>query len=382
MEAVEDTPAVAVARKQEVTGLRALLLETCGASPLIQREPGNALARFLFSGSLASATDARDRLGLHDALLPTGVWHDRSICRELHKANVSTGEAQRICEALCLASREAVLRLAEVRTCEASSSVPADVVLTAHAALYRVAWQEEFEVISGSHLQELRRLYATHCTEDAQAALFGRRLFCMLKRYEAVGGPTYQCSVTRWTFDVLRAEFGVTKECFASPFNRNAEVYWSAFPDTDGFFGSQGSFFTALQSPLVQEGGCFYANPPFVEEHMHLLREHVERILELPVAVTFAVILPTWTDDSSHEWMRRSAHCKLHLVLQPNRHEYVNGRQQSTTTTVKPTHVAPFTSSCFILQNDKGSAQFPVNAVRKRRLQASFALRALPAQAA
>jgi hypothetical protein len=52
------------------------------------------------------------------------------------------------------------------------------------------------------------------------------------------------------------------------------------------------------------------------------------------VTVTFAVVLPTWTDNSSHEWMQISAYSKLHLVLQPNQHEYVDGRQQSNTTSV------------------------------------------------
>jgi hypothetical protein len=368
---------MAVARKNEVSRLRKLLLQMCHASQLIQREPGNALARFLFSSALARETDVGgDGPGVHDPLLPTVDSHDMSICRELQKVNVSTDEAHRICEALCLAGREAAGRLADVRACEAST----DVVLQAYGERYKLQWETEFEVVSVPHLEQLRALYATHSTDDAGAQHFNRRVFCLLKRYEAVGGPTYQCSVTRTTFDVLRAEFGVTKECFASPFNRNAEVYWSAFPDTDCFFGSQGSFFTALASPLVQEGGCFFANPPFVEEHMQLLREHVERILELPVPVTFAVVLPTWTDNSSHEWMRKSAYTKLHLVLQPHRHEYVDGRQQSNTTSVPHRHVAQCTSSCFILQNDKGSAQFPVNAVRRRRLQTSFVLRVPPAQ--
>ncbi len=103
-----------VARKHEATRLQALLLEMCGTSPLIQREPGNALARFLFSSMLASES-AADGDELHDPLLPTGVTHDVSMCRDLQKVNVSTDEAHRICEALCLAGREAVTRLDEGR---------------------------------------------------------------------------------------------------------------------------------------------------------------------------------------------------------------------------------------------------------------------------
>ena len=72
------------------------------------------------------------------------------------------------------------------------------------------------------------------------------------------------------------------------------------FADTDRWFGSHDSFFDTLDTPLVQEVGFFYANPPFVEEHMARLRTRDEEMLELPVAVTFAVVLPTWTDTVYH----------------------------------------------------------------------------------
>ena len=41
-------------------------------------------------------------------------------------------------------------------------------------------------------------------------------------------------------FECLHRVFGVTFECFASPFNCFFKQYCSAFPDTDGYFGSRG----------------------------------------------------------------------------------------------------------------------------------------------
>lgn len=362
----EDTPAVAVARKREVALLRTVLHNLTKQCRLIQREPANALARFLFSSALPGVTYVRE-----DPLLPSNISYDMSICSELMKEHVSLEDAQEICEALCTASKDAVCRLAKVRQNDDDKT---DVVLQAvlpSGELQLLVWRTDSSLITFRHLCELRRLYATHAPDDVGGQHFNRRVFCLLERYRALGGPTYQCSVTQQTFEVLRREFGVTKECFASPLNRNAAVYWSAFADTDRFFGSHGSFYTALSSALVQEGGSFYANPPFVEEHMQLLQEQVALILELPVAVTFAVILPTWTDNASYEWMRKSRHTKLHVVLQPNRHEYVDGNQH---TNARKTMLARFSSSCFILQNSLGSAQFPVDAAKKRRLTASFAL--------
>lgn len=362
----EDTPAVAVARKREVALLRTMLHNKTKGCRLIQREPANALARFLYSSALPGVTYVRE-----DPLLPSNISYDMSICSELMKEHVSLEDAQEICEALCIASKQAVCRLAKVRQNDDDKT---DVVVQAvlpSGDLQQVVWRTDSNLITSAHLSELRQLYATHAQDDVGGQHFNRRVFCLLERYHTLGGPTYQCSVTQQSFDVLRKEFGVTKECFASPFNRNTRLYWSAFEDTDRFFGSHGSFYTALNSALVQEGGSFYANPPFVEEHMQLLQEQVALILELPVAVTFAVILPTWTDNASHEWMRKSPYTKLHVVLQPNRHKYVDGNQH---TNGRRTSVARFSSSCFILQNSLGSAQFPVDAAKNRRLTASFAL--------
>ncbi len=287
------------------------------------------------------------------------------------KEHVRLQDAQEICEALCAASKQVVCRLQKVRQTDDDKT---DVVLQSvlpSGELQMLVWRTNSSLITFRHLCELWRLYATHAPDDVGGQHFNRRVFCLLERYHAFDGTTYQCSVTQQSFDVLHREFGVTKECFASPFNRNAAVYWSASEDTDRFFGSQGSFYTALSSALVQEDGNFYANPPFVEEHMQLLQEQVALILELPVPVTFAVILPTWTDNASYEWMRKIPCTKLHVMLQPNRHEYVDGNQH---TNARKTMLARFSSSCFILQNRLGSAKFPVDAAKKRRLTESFAL--------
>jgi hypothetical protein len=47
------------------------------------------------------------------------------------------------------------------------------------------------------------------------------------------------------------------------------QSFSSAFLDTDGFFGSSGSFFDASRRDW-RAGGSFEANPPFVEESMQV----------------------------------------------------------------------------------------------------------------
>jgi len=378
----EDTPAVAVARLREVLWLREVLLSLAPHCRLVQREPGNVLARFIFSSMLTRKNDRWE-----DALLPTHDSYDLSLCSELGKTGMDEEQSRVICRSLCMASREAAVRVQAARLNEAaavaSSTSLASLSETVHLLqvegknrlTHRLMWQNEITSISEPHLYTLRRLYKVHTVDDVECKRFNRRLFCCLKRYEALGGPTYQCSVTSVTFLALETEFGDAKECFASPFNHNATVYWSAFPDTDRFFGSNGDFFRSLDSQLVQSGGFFYANPPFVEEYLERLKDVVGQVLELPVAVTFAVVLPTWTDTGCYMWMQKSTYTRLHLVLAAGEHEYVDGRQQIDTTRWRKRHVSPFSSSVFILQNEQGNVASPVNDEVRRRVICSFARR-------
>lgn len=374
----EDTPAEAVARLREVLWLREVLLGLAPQCRLVQREPGNVLARFLFSSMLT-----RRGVAWEDPLLPMHDSCDVSLCSELQKTGMDERQARVACMALSTASRQAAVRVQAVRWNEAvaaassaSFAALSETVFLLQAEGHdKVVWQNESAGISAPHLYALRRLYNVHAVDDSAYEHFNRRLFCCLKRYEALPGPTYQCSVTSVVFSALETEFGAAKECFASPFNHNATVYWSAFPDTDCFFGSNGDFFGSLSSRLVQAGGFFYANPPFVEEYLARLKDTVGQVLDLPVAVTFAVVLPTWSDTACYTWMQRSIYTRLHLVLAAGEHEYVDGRQQIETTRWRKRHISPFSSSVFILQNEAGCVASPVDDNVRRRVMLSFARR-------
>lgn len=55
--------------------------------------------------------------------------------------------------------------------------------------------------------------------------------------YEGTG---LQGALPVHVFEALYKLFGVSFECFASPLNCYFKQYCSAFPDTDGYFGSRG----------------------------------------------------------------------------------------------------------------------------------------------
>ena len=362
----EDTPEIAVARNLEVSKLKRQLLAMTTMCPLIQKEADNAMTRFLFSGTLQKKGH-----GFKDFLLPTCVFYDRSICRELEKVNVSEKDARDICEKLCTQSIQSVKGLQDLKMKDSESH--SDVRLREKSnTQWQVSWNSNNLLISDYHLQALRKLY--HATDDPSQEHFNQRLFCLLMRYETVGGSMYQCSITPKTFAALQTQFKVTKECMASPFNHNADIYWSAFQDTDCYFKSQGSFFASLESPLVTEGGSFMANPPFVEEILHLLTQHIQKILEFQVPVSFICLYPTWPDDNSYNSMKISPYCKKCVVLEPHHHAYIDGKQQVNTVTTKKHHVAQFKTTLFIVQNEMGSKQWPVNDQKMQILLESFAV--------
>jgi len=109
---------------------------------------------------------------------------------------------------------------------------------------------------------------AAGAAASASGEAFARdeAILALLLRYNALSGGApdgsgggMQGAIHGELFDCLKLRLGVTMECFASPLNCRFGRYCSAFPDTDGCFGSLGSFFDFW--PLE---GSFEANPPFV----------------------------------------------------------------------------------------------------------------------
>jgi len=75
-------------------------------------------------------------------------------------------------------------------------------------------------------------------------------------------------------FESIQRNFGVTFECFSSPLNCYFRQYCSLFPDTDGYFGSRGSFFNF--HPI---SGSFEVNPPLSEDIIEAAITHIEELL-------------------------------------------------------------------------------------------------------
>ncbi|KAL6079977.1 mRNA (2'-O-methyladenosine-N(6)-)-methyltransferase [Balamuthia mandrillaris] len=220
--------------------------------------------------------------------------------------------------------------------------------------------------------------------DDLEEA-FLRRLFCMVARYEGLGGEGFQAALPKEAFAFLQAKLGVSHECFASPLNCSLPFgcYSSAFPDVDRFFGSRGNFFrealfhgwlssrheTSEQQKDAESDddsdileGSFQANPPFLEETMLALALCMERWLDCAEKrqrpLSFAVFVPGWKDTPSYQLMADSFYLTKKMVLAKHQHAYLPGFQH------RPSRRRPISYSdtfVFFLQSSAAAARWPIS---------------------
>jgi len=142
-------------------------------------------------------------------------------------------------------------------------------------------------------------LVQAYCTTQSNSKLFYDntnskilcRLFTLTARYNLFGEMKggYQASVTAETMSVLDKTFGVTHECFASPFNRQMGSFNSLFFETDMFFGSYGSFYD-----FHPRSGSYEVNPPFDPDTIVKMFQHVESLLteSNDDPLSFVIVIP------------------------------------------------------------------------------------------
>ncbi|XP_070600412.1 mRNA (2'-O-methyladenosine-N(6)-)-methyltransferase [Erythrolamprus reginae] len=194
-----------------------------------------------------------------------------------------------------------------------------------------VRYKGEVQRISRSYFSKLWLLYRYSCIDDSGFEHFLPRVWCLLRRYQmmfGVGlyeGTGLQGALPVHVFEALHKLFGVSFECFASPLNCYFKQYCSAFPDTDGYFGSRGPCLDFF--PI---SGSFQANPPFCEELMDVMVTHFEKLLEASSEpLSFIVFIPEWRDPppTALTRMEHSRFKRQQLVLPAFDHEYRSGSQ-------------------------------------------------------
>lgn len=168
---------------------------------------------------------------------------------------------------------------------------------------------------------------------------FLRLLYCLLRRYATMFGPAnrggsgHQGAVPQRVLRLMNELFDVNAECFASPFNSYFPLYCSAFPVLELPFGSIGSFFSTQFLT-----GSFEANPPFTEEFIVRMFEHMTMLLvradasntaERSCPLSFIVVIPHWLVPPLQAGVdaRSSPFFRGEVILSAKKHSYVVGLQ-------------------------------------------------------
>jgi len=148
-------------------------------------------------------------------------------------------------------------------------------------------------MILTTHFAKLRTMFLDNGHPEAD---FLYRVFALLCRYHSLAGGTntaereagWQCAIPPNAMRVLQQRMGCSAECYASPLNAYMRKFCSAFPDTDCFFGSQGSFYTFRPS-----SGSFEVGPPYDRQVIGEMFTHIVDLLEKATGpLSFTIVLP------------------------------------------------------------------------------------------
>jgi hypothetical protein len=207
-----------------------------------------------------------------------------------------------------------------------------------------------------------------------------------------VGSGGNQAALEVNVFRALQHEFGVSVECFASPFNTASFCvpglrYCSAF-NVDKQFGSLGSFWSF--EPSGRDGVSLQCNPPFVPSVVLRMSSNIDTCLleaqKNGVPCSFIVIIPSWDGTEQQQknkpqhqaWtsLANSKFCVRHVRVGQHAHAFQPGLLYSFSSSkhkrMEQNFFSNHDSSVFFLQNPLGRNKFPVTDRNVNALLASF----------
>ncbi|XP_058033591.1 mRNA (2'-O-methyladenosine-N(6)-)-methyltransferase [Ahaetulla prasina] len=243
------------------------------------------------------------------------------------------------------------------------------------SSLVCVRYKGEVQKVSRSYFSKLWLLYRYSCIDDSGFEHFLPRVWCLLRRYQMMfglglyEGTGLQGALPVHVFEALYKLFGVSFECFASPLNCYFKQYCSAFPDTDGYFGSRGPCLDFF--PI---SGSFQANPPFCEELMDVMVTHFEKLLEASSEpLSFIVFIPEWRDPppTALTRMEQSRFKRQQLVLPAFDHEYRSGSQHLCKKE-EMYYKAVHNTTVLFLQNNAGFSKWEPSQERLHELLTAY----------
>lgn len=309
------------ARVRALEKLRELLVSECRAGKT-PRYPSMAFERWWYSvrdHALAEGSDP---------LLPGRARpDDPTLVADLEKVGFPRAQALATARRLAAAARTASAALSRLAASAAAAEAPrappgggiSTTRLDGGAVELRYASAGLAVTLAATAFAKLKALYALHASSSSKAA-FEAATFSMVLRYRSLGGGGFQLALPTAAFELLRTDFGVLAECFASPLNCWFGRYCSAFPDCDAPFGSLGSFLHFR--PTL---GAFEANPPFAPSVLAAMREHMHELLEQAEGpLSFIVAVAHW-EHAEVQALKDSPFARAHALVPGEEQRWLDG---------------------------------------------------------
>lgn len=160
-------------------------------------------------------------------------------------------------------------------------------IYSEHVILY---YQDYYKYLSKERYKMLESQDNTPCA-----------LFKMIMRYATFDNSGQQWSIGNDIYTLMKPDFNISLEMFASPLNYTIPRYCSLFIDTDKQFGSIGNFFSITPELLISEkihGALF--NPPYLPLFMNQTTTKLLDILATCESsnheLYIIAFLPAWFD--------------------------------------------------------------------------------------
>ena len=381
----EDNPRTITLRRDRFLQLTAALSALCTQAGLASSPPPNLFQRWGFSQRALRLEKDGDAGG--DPLLVETAEVDDALVQELVREGLSEEKSVWVAQQLAAQVRDAAQQLSSSRQRWKDSPYIADSIrlLRSASAPHSVslqfvdAGQLRYSIpINTTHWDKLQALYTKHtgspfvtpaagsAASPSSAAFasptqpysdqFLHRCFALAARYDTISGAGYQAAMPEPGFDLLVQRFSTDTECFASPFNCYLPRFHSAFPDTDRFFGSLGSFYS-----LRAESGAFESNPPFLELNLACNALHLLLLLDRAQAAAqsmqVVVVWPGWDDTPGYVLLMTSRLMRRHVVLGKGEHTYKEGYQHRARRVYRESGAVSFV---FFMQTDAAMQQCPI----------------------
>lgn len=126
---------------------------------------------------------------------------------------------------------------------------------------------------------------------------FDTYVWCILFRYQLLGSNNHQLAIQPKIFELLKKDYNLNFECFASSINSITETYCSVYPDLEKHFGSCGNFFT-----YDLKNGVYEVNPPYEKTVIEKTIQKIFKALnEENNMLTFFITLPIWDKEGREQ---------------------------------------------------------------------------------